>query len=265
MKSDVLRSIALVLLMAAARRPISAQGNTAAAPPTAGVVTRLGSIRSITESGLSVATDLGSEVTVKLQPGAHLYRLTPGQSDLKVATPMQRTDLQVGDRVLVRGRVENDGVTVDAGAVFAMKQQDIAQRRQQEMLDWQRRSVDGLVKQIDLEAGTVTLSVGSASGGTSIVVRTSPKTKYKRYAPDSVKWEDAVTSRLEDMHVGDQLRAKGNRNEDGTELEAEEVVAGTFRNIAGLVTAIDSTQRTLTVQELVTKKQVTVKSRATRR
>ena len=259
MKSDALRSIALVLLMAAARPPISAQGNAVAAPPAAGVVTRLGSIRSITESGLLLATDQGREVAVKLQPGAHLYRLAPGEMDLKGATPMQRTDLQVGDRVLVRGKVENDGVTMDASAVLAMKQQDIAQRRQEEMLDWQRRSICGLVQQIDLQAGTLTLSMGSAGGSKSVVVRATAKTKYKRYAPDSVKWEDAVTSRLEDIHVGDQLRAKGNKNEDGVKLEAEEVVAGTFRNIAGLVTAIDSVQATLTVQDLATKKQVTVK------
>jgi hypothetical protein len=35
-------------------------------------------------------------------------------------------------------------------------------------------------------------------------------------------------------------------------------VAGTFRNIAGLITAIDAGQKTLTVQDLATKKPVTV-------
>ena len=92
-----------------------------------------------------------------------------------------------------------------------------------------------------------------------MVLTTTPKTIYKRYAPDSVKWEDATTARLDDIHVGDQLRARGDKNQDGTQLAAEEIVAGTFRNIAGLVTAVDSAQGTLTVEDLATKKPVTVR------
>ena len=46
-----------------------------------------------------------------------------------------------------------DGATVDASAVIVMKQQDIAQRKQQELIDWQRRGVGGLVKQVDIQGG----------------------------------------------------------------------------------------------------------------
>ena len=70
---------------------------------------------------------------------------------------IQLGDLQVGDRVLVRGTTDADGVSVDATAVIVMKQQDIAQRKQQEMQDWQRRGVGGLVKEVDPQAGTVTI------------------------------------------------------------------------------------------------------------
>jgi hypothetical protein len=135
-----------------------------------------------------------------------------------------------------------------------MKQQDIAQKNQQELLDWQRRGIGGLVKQVDTQTGNITLSVGNKS----VVVSTTLRTTFKRYASDSVKWEDATAAKLDDIHPGDQLRAKGSKNEDGTKLAAEEIVAGTFRNIAGLVTAVDSEHGTLTVQDLATKKPVIV-------
>jgi hypothetical protein len=256
MTKNALRGFVLALGLAAPCAWLCAQ---AGAPDAAAVVKQVGSIRKITGSVLSLATDQGAELGVKVQPGARLLRLAPGQTDLKGAITIQLNDLQAGDRVLVRGKLDPDGVSLDASAVLVMKQQDIAQRKQQEMQDWQRRSVGGLVKQLDSQAGTVTISVSGAGGSKTVVVSTTPETTYKRYAPDSVKWEDATTSKLDDVHPGDQLRAKGSKNEDGTQLAAEEIVTGTFRNIAGVVTAIDAAQGTLTVEDLATKKPVTVR------
>lgn len=256
MKTHIPRSFILALVLAVGGARLFAQ---AGAPPAApGVVKQLGSIRAITGSGLSLATDQGAELAVKVQPGARFVRLAPGQTDLKGAAAIQLGDLQVGDRVLVRGKLDDDGVSVDASAVIVMKQQDIAQRNQQEIQDWQRRSVGGLVKEVDTQAGTVSIVVNAAGGGKTVVITTTPKTICKRYTSDSVKWEDATPAKLDDIHPGDQLRARGDKNPDGSQLGAEEIVAGTFRNIAGLVTAVDAAQGTLTVQDLATKRPVTV-------
>jgi hypothetical protein len=251
MRKHTLRRFALGMLLAVACASLFSQSTA----PTAGAAKQLGSIVKIDGSNLSLATDQGTQVAVKIESGAKLYRLAAGQTDLKSATLIQLTDLQPGDRVLVRGKMDTDGVTLDVSAVIVMKQQDIAQLKQQELADWQRRSVGGLVKQVDSQTGNITLTVG----GSTLLVTTTPKTTYKRYAPDSVKWEDASKATIEDIHPGDQLRAMGNKNADGSQLVAEQVVAGTFRNIAGLVTAIDASQSTMTVQDLATKKPVTVK------
>ena len=255
MKKSVLSIIAFVLLLSVASPMLSAQA--AAAPANsaaAGVVKQVGSIRNITGADLSLATDQGTELAVKVQPGARILRLEPGQTDLKSAAPIQLSDLQPGDRILVRGKLSSDGVTVDASAVVVMKQQDIAQKQQQELIDWQRRGVGGLVKKVDIQTGSITLSVNNKT----VVINTTPKTTCKRYAPNSVKWVDATTAKIDDIHPGDQLRAKGNKSEDGSQLTAEEIVAGTFRNIAGLITSTDSAQGSLTVQDLATKKPITV-------
>ena len=59
--------------------------------------------------------------------------------------------------------------------------------------------------------------------------------------------------------AGDQLRARGTRNPDGSELTAEEIVSGTFRNIAGTIKAIDASNNTMTVQDAIAKNAVVVK------
>jgi hypothetical protein len=259
MNNNVFQRFVLALLLAIASVPLAAQAIAPETAATAVAVKQLGAIRNIAGSGFTLATDQGTTLAVKVQAGARVYRLAPGQTDLKGASQMQFADLQVGDRVLVRGKTDADGVSLDATAVIVMKQQDIAQKQQQELLDWQRRSVGGLVKQVDSQAGTIALTVGSAAGSRSVVVSTTPKTTFKRYAPESVKWEYASAAKLDDIHPGDQLRAKGNKNEDGSQLVAEEIVAGTFRNIAGLVTAIDAGQGTLTVGDLASRKPVTVR------
>lgn len=92
-----------------------------------------------------------------------------------------------------------------------------------------------------------------------MVIHLSKDTILRRYAQDSVKFDDAKPAPLEQITPGDQLRARGTRSSDGNELTADEIVSGTFRNIAGTISAIDSSAGSITVQDLVSKKLITVK------
>ncbi|MDR3764785.1 MAG: DUF5666 domain-containing protein [Acidobacteriota bacterium] len=232
-------------------------GVAAAQGPQTGtaVVKQLGAVQKVEGNSLTLLTDQGARIAVEVQSGARIFRFAPGQSDPKSATAIHLSDLQSGDRVLVRGSMNADNTVLQATAVAVMKQQDIAHAQQQELLDWQRRGVGGVVKQVDAAAGRIVLSVA----GKSTTVTVTEETTYKRYAPDSVHWEDAVAANLADIHPGDQLRAKGEKNEDGSEVKAEQIVAGTFRNVAGLLTGVDAAQSTVTVQDLATKKQILIR------
>src|SRR6185436_17909090 len=67
----------------------------------------------------------------------------------------------------------------------------------------------------------------------------SEKTVYRRYAPDSIKFAEARSSNLADISPGDQLRARGEKSEDGLKVTAEEVVFGTFLTKAGAITTVN--------------------------
>ena len=93
----------------------------------------------------------------------------------------------------------------------------------------------------------------------TVTVHISKDTILRRYAPDSVKFDDAKPAGLEQIKPSDQLRARGTRSADGSELLAAEIVSGTFRNIAGTISSIDASANSITVQDLATKKPVTVR------
>lgn len=245
----------MLLLAVAGLVSVRAQTPTAQDPS---IQRSVGAIKAITDNVITLASDSGEEIKVTLQDSARILRVAPGEKDLKNATPVQKQDLQVGDRILVRGKPGPDGHSVSAAAVVVMKQADVASKRQQEKEDWQKRGVGGLVTAVDA-SGTITISVMSFSGTKNVAIHTSKDTVLRRYAPNSVKFDDAKVAPLDQIRVADQLRARGTKNGDGTELEAQEVVSGTFRNLAGQITAIDSVANTLTLKDAISKQTVVVR------
>jgi hypothetical protein len=238
------------------RLPQGAQPGALASNPATRPV---GTIKTITGKAIVLTTDAGAEVTIQVQDDARLVRIAPGQKDLKDAAPIQLADLQPGDRILVRGKMADDGKTVLAASVIAMKQTDIAMKQSHERDEWQKHGVGGLVSAIDAVGGTIKISTNALGAAKDVSIHVSKQTVLRRYAPDSVKFDDARPSAIEEIKVGDQLRARGTRGADGTELTADEIVSGTFRNIAGMINGVDASQGTITVMDLVAKKPITVK------
>jgi Domain of unknown function (DUF5666) len=216
----------------------------------------LGTITAIQGNTITLKTDSGAEVSVQVQDTTKIVRVEPGQKSLQGATPVQLQDLQMGDRILARGAGESKSVL--ASSIILMKHSDIQQKQQQEQQEWQR-GVGGLVKTVDTGAGTITLSSGVGPTAKTVTIHTSKDTVVHRYAAASVKYSDSVPASLDQIKPGDQLRARGTKSADGSELTAQEIVSGSFRNIAGMISLIDPAANEVTVMDLITKKPVTVK------
>ena len=224
-----------------------------AAVPAAGATRVLGTVRSVAGASLVVAKDDGSTVTLTLGDAVRVQQLPPGGTDIKAAQDATTADIAVGDRVLVAARA-GDGGGLTASRVVLMKSSAIAQTNATRQADWQKRGSGGLVTSVDAAAKTVTI----ASGTRKSVVQTTDRTMFRRYAPGSVKFEDAKTGTLADIMVGDQLRVRGSKDVDTGSIAADEIVTGSFRNVAGLVASVDATAGTVTVKDLSTKKNVVV-------
>ncbi|HEX3741323.1 MAG TPA: hypothetical protein VHV29_16615 [Terriglobales bacterium] len=216
----------------------------------------VGTVKSVSGNSIVLTTDSG-DVTVIVADSTRILRASPGQTDLKSATPIQASDIHVGDRLLAIGPT-GEGSSVTASTVIVMTQGDIAARQQQEREDW-RKGVGGIVKEVNPGGGTITLANALVSSGKPIVIQVSPTTIFRRYSPDSVNFDEAKPGTLGQIKPGDQLRARGTMSGDGNEFTALAIVSGTFRNIAGTVISTDATNNSITVMDLLTKHPVTLK------
>ncbi|MHB8217550.1 MAG: DUF5666 domain-containing protein [Candidatus Sulfotelmatobacter sp.] len=216
---------------------------------------RIGVVKAINGAAITLTPDSGPDVTVTVQVVTRIVRIAPGDKNLKNAAPLQLQDVQIGDRILVGGKASEDNQSFVASSIVVMKRSDLQARHEQDLQDWQKRGVDGLAKAVDAAAGTVTVSVR----GKDLIIHTSHNTVFRRYAPNSVKFDDATSSTLQELHPGDQVRARGDRSADGSALTAEEIVSGAFPLFAGTVNSVDASSSTLTVHDLLSKKNLVVR------
>ncbi len=245
-------SLLALLLIAMLASPLVAGAQAPAA-------TRfLGTIAAISGTTLTVKVDGNGDRQVVVPTEAVIKRIAPGEKDLSKAVAIQFTDLAVGDRVLVRLDPNAPAGIFQALQIVAVKQEDLAQRQQKEREDWQLRGVGGLVKSVDPATGVIVLDSGAGLTAKTITINTTKTTMLKRYAPASVSYDAAQAAPIDAIHVGDQLRARGQKSADGTQIAADEVVSGTFRNISGIISSVDAANSTFSLKDLATKKQMIV-------
>ena len=222
----------------------------------------LGKVAEINASAgtLTVKTEAGSVVVVSTSEKTTFERMPPGETDRTKAVKTSLTELTVGDGVYARGYVAADRKSVPAQQIIVVSQSDIAKKQEKERMEWRRRGVSGIVASLNPAAKEVTITSRSIMGPSqSIIIPISDKTKVRRYPPDSIpKYADTKPSNFEEVKVGDQLRALGDKSADGTHVTPEEVVFGTFKIAGGTVTAIDAASNTITVNDLQTKKPMTI-------
>jgi hypothetical protein len=259
MKKVIAAAFAVAFVVTGSARSLRQQQGSAEPAGAGSVARRIGSIKAVADGNIRLTPDSGPQVNVTVDPATQILRIAPGEKNLKDATRLQFEDLQVGDRILVAGKSGSDSNSIAASSVVVMKHSDLEARRQQDREDWQKRGFGGLVHAVEPASGTIAISLSGFTGNKTVIVHTSKDTVIRRYAPDSVKFDDAKLSTLEEIKPGDQLRARGNRSDDGSELTAGEIVSGTFRNIVGTINSVDASTGTLSVQDLLTKKPLQVK------
>ncbi|MEG9432405.1 hypothetical protein JAO32_08855 [Terriglobus sp. ADX1] len=221
---------------------------SAQAAPAAGRV--LGTVKSISGNTLTVAPDGGAApTTVTVGDGARIQQ----SADMKTVSAATLDQLAVGDRVLATG-TPGDGGALTATRLIMIKSAAIAQRNAASQADWAKRGSGGIVKSVNAGANTIAIS----SGKKDVTITTTGSTIYRRYAPGSVKFEEAQPSTLAAIQPGDQLRVRGDKSPDGANITADEIVSGTFKNLSGTIVSINATANSLVIKDLATKKNETV-------
>ncbi len=237
-----------------------AQSSANAPAPQAGRI--VGVVTEIQSGRLTLHSDAGSDVVVDLPGNVVVLRVPPGATNLNSAAKIAITDVTVGDRVLVRGRLSDDQKSAVALSVMVMTKRDLTNAQEAERLDWQRRGIGGTVTTVIPEKREITIHGPAVSSGDRAnraqTITLAANSIPQRYAPDSVKFSDAKPSRLDEIKVGDQVRALGTKTEDGS-FRAEKLVFGTFRNFSVTVLSVDVQNRTLTTKDMASGRTILVR------
>ncbi len=207
---------------------------------------------------MTVKTDAGSVVVVNVSEKTTYERMPPGETDRTKAVKIALTDVAVGDGVYARGYVAADRKSVPAQQLIVVSQSDIAKKQEKERSEWRQRGLSGIVESVNPQAKEITVKTRTAEGPKPIVIPITDKVKMRRYAPDSVKFSDAKKSSFDDLKVGDQLRAKGDKSEDGARFTPDEIVTGAFRTIGGSVTSVDAATGEIKISDIQSKQPLTV-------
>jgi hypothetical protein len=231
-------------------------------PPTPAISGVIGEVKNIDAAANQVIVRAESGVlsTVGLNDKTQYKRMQPGAKSLTGATDITLADVGQGDRVWARWRPGADQKTTPAAQLVVMSKADLAKKQEQERAEWRRRGVSGIVSSVNPSTQEITVSSRSLAGqAQAVIIPVTEKVLMRRYPPDTIpKYSEAKPSKLEEVKVGDQLRALGDKSADGTHLAAEEVVFGTFKIAGGTVTAIDAANGQLKINDLQTKKPLTI-------
>lgn len=216
-----------------------------------------GDVVSVSDSKIVIKTK-DADVDVTLSSITEFKRVPPENPTLKAAVAASLSDIGVGDKLLVTGILSEDKRTLPARAVYLMTKSDIARKQQKDVERWATRGISGRVASVNMPANQVTIEVRGLMNTTKVVVTPKADAEFKRYAPNSVKYDEALTSSIAEVKPGDMFRAVGDRGADGATFAAEEIVTGAFQTIAGEVKSVDTTKNEILIADARTKKDVVV-------
>jgi hypothetical protein len=251
---------ALVLLASA--RVLTAQTATPA-PSSDPAITALSVMGVVSDfkpetRQVVVTTAAGSQVTVTLSDRTVFMRIPPGEKTKDKFIKIAPSDFAVGDSVFARGRMSEDRKSVPALEFYVMSKGDIAEKRDRERAEWKTRGIAGTISAVNADTKEITVDARTAEGPKPIVIAATAETKFRRYAPDSIRFSDAKTGSFADLKTGDQLRALGTKSADGARFTPEEIVTGAFQTISGSITEIDAEKQEIKIKDLQSQQPVTI-------
>src|SRR5215207_2827750 len=265
-------SVLCAFVLCASAFPLAAQTSAAQTPsaqtpsPTPVVdsaITPLSVMGTVSElksdtRQVIVTTGAGNQVTVTLSDRTVYMRIPPGEKTKEKFIKIEPTDFGVGDSVFARGRMSEDRKNLPALEFYVMSKGDIAQKRERENDEWRKRGIAGTITALKPDTNEITIDSRTAEGPKPLVIAATGNTKFRRYAPDSIRFGDAKPSTFAELKVGDQLRALGTKNADGSRFTPEEIVSGSFQTISGQITEVDAEKREIKIKDLQNQRAVTI-------
>jgi hypothetical protein len=237
-----------------------AAGNSFGQAPDAGAAAAsaaqsriVGVVTAVDRSGnqVTIKSDAGESIAIVTSSTSALLRLPPGETSAQKAVKITLADIAVGDRLFARGTTSADGKSVEARQVVvtgAAAASEAPQDPQRQREDFRQRGLFGRITALDPAKKEILVQSRGRESTAPIAMAATDTTRFFRYAPDSMDIKNASRSSFAELKVGDQVRALGNRSEDGTRFTADEIIAGAMARTVGQVLAVNPGANELTIK-----------------
>lgn len=263
MKNYILKSFVIGFLLTLTNTAFG-QTPEAAASPTSATQTRVvGNVTAVdkTANQVTIKSGTGESITIVINPTSSVLRLPAGETSPQKAIKITLADIGVGDRLFARiagtardKTVAATQIVVSGPAVAAPGTQEPAGQRG----DARNRGLNGRITALNADKKEISVQSRSREGIGTITIQASDSTKFFRYAPDSLDIRNASRSSFAGLKVGDQLRALGETNADGTRFNADEIISGLIGRTGGQVTAVNPAANEIIVKNIQTGQTMTV-------
>ncbi|MGI8494043.1 MAG: hypothetical protein ACR2L1_01860 [Pyrinomonadaceae bacterium] len=217
-----------------------------------------GEVVSVSENNIVLKQADGSTINLQITASSQFKRVQPENPGLQNAVASNLLEIGAGDKVVASGIMSNDKKSIPARSVYLMTKADIVKKAGAESEAWQTRGVSGRIISLNPNTQEFTIKPPGIGAAQNIVVSQKDGVSYRRYSPDSVRYEESKTSSFADLKIGDQIRALGDKGTDGTTFKAEKILSGSFKTVGGTITAIDTAKNEITIKELQTNKIITI-------
>jgi hypothetical protein len=120
------------------------------------------------------------------------------------------------------------------------------------------RRLFGRVAAVDAAKKQIVVETRARGDFEAVTVDASGPVRILRFAPDSLRTNDARPAPFADIRVGDTLRATGERSSDGSRFVPEEIITGSLTRVVGIISAADAARGEVTVRNSQTGKTLTL-------
>ena len=206
---------------------VPAQDAAQTAPTKSRYVSTIGEVVSVDAAAkqVKVKTDKGEEVSIPLQDQTSYLRMPPGEKALTKATRIELKDINVGDRVLARTLQGEGGAMGPAGSIILMTKADLAEFHEKSRAEWEKRGTVGTVASLDPATKIDHHYSGcriDAQGHEEHGCDTGQEGGLPALRAGSGSSRMRKPSTFAEIKVGDRIRVLGDKNEDSTNIKAEE-------------------------------------------
>jgi molybdenum-dependent DNA-binding transcriptional regulator ModE len=215
-------------------------------PPKASLIQ--GEIKSLREADSVIgllAKD--GEIQVIFSPKTIFKKVLPENPSPVAAVASSLSEIGIGDKILISAFLSADKTKATARTIYLMTKADISKKNQTEQEKW-NKSITGKIVLVNESVKEVTVAIKTPTGDKNVILSTFSDTIFRRYSDESTNYKDAKIGSFNELKIGDQIRAVGEINADGSIVKAGEIISGSFKQVWGKIVAINLVTSEITLQ-----------------